>query len=408
MKTITQLIQEIEERKNRGNTLSHFISYMNSINNPHQHVTCIHIAGTNGKGSTLNYIRSILQSAGYKVGTFTSPYLTHHQDRIRIQNQDIPDDILMKYADQYYDSWIKWDLSMFEIDMAIACLWFLEEKVDIAIFETGLGGRLDFTNIIHPLVSVITNIGMDHMHILGDTYEAIAYEKAGIIKTGIDVITAENKLECLRIFQDVAKSKQANCIQISSIENIRRFPHQICFDYELLKDIWISQGAMYQTKNAALAIETCLYLRNQNKLYIEDQHIYEGISSTIWEGRYEIFCKEPLLMIDGAHNKEGIDALVESLEGISDLHILFSVLQDKQFDSMLQSLKQVSNHIMVTNFMNYRSLDMKQVADEQVVYVNNMEETIMRVWKNKKPLVITGSLYFISEVRSFLKSKDWS
>lgn len=408
MRTITQLIQEIEERKNRGNTLSHFISYMNSIGSPHQYLTCIHIAGTNGKGSTLNYIRSILQNAGYKVGTFTSPYLVHHQDRIRIQNQDISDEILMKYANEYYDSWINWDLSMFEIDMAIACLWFLEEKVDIAIFETGLGGRLDFTNIIHPLVSVITNIGMDHMHILGNTYEAIAYEKAGIMKEEIDVITAEDKKECLRIFQEVAKGKQANCIHISSIENIKRFPHQICFDYGLLKDIRISQGAMYQTKNAALAIETCLYLRNQQKLQIEDQHIYEGISSTIWEGRYEIFCKKPLLMIDGAHNKEGIDALVESLEGISDLHILFSVLEDKQFNQMLDRLKQVSNHIMVTNFMNHRSLDMKQVTDEQVVYIDNIEETIMRMWKNKKPLVVTGSLYFISEVRAFLKSKDWS
>lgn len=408
MKTITQLIQEIEERKNRGNTLSHFISYMNDIGNPHQKLTCIHIAGTNGKGSTLNYIRSILQCAGYKVGTFTSPYLIHHQDRIRIQNIDIPDDVLMKYANQYYESWMKWDLSMFEIDMAIACLWFLEEDVDIAVFETGLGGRLDYTNIITPCVSVITNIGMDHMHILGNTYEAIAFEKAGIIKQGIDVITAEEKKECLCVFKEIAKSKQANCLQIAPIKNIKRSSYQIYFDYKGLHEIYLSQGAIYQTKNAALAIETCLYLHKKNKLNIKEQHIYEGIASTIWNGRYEVFSKEPLLMIDGAHNKEGIEALVESLKGISNLHILFSVLEDKQFDSMLQTLKTVSQHIMVTNFDNQRSLNMKQVVDETIVYVDNMEETIMKLWENKKPLVITGSLYFISEVRAFLKSKEWS
>lgn len=408
MKTIDEIIQEIEQRKNRGNSLSHFISYMESIHNPHTYLKSIHIAGTNGKGSTLNYIRSILQCAGYKVGTFTSPYLIHHQDRIRIQNQDIPDDVFMKYVHTYYDSWMTWDLSMFEIDMAIACLWFQEEQVDIAIFETGLGGRLDFTNIIHPLVSVITNIGMDHMQILGNTYQEIAYEKAGIIKESIDVITAEDKLECLQVFEEVAKKKGSNCILIDTMIHKRKSLYQMMFDYKTLKNITIPQGAIYQTKNAALAIETCMYLRNQKNLCIENQHIYEGIASTIWKGRYEVFCKEPFLMIDGAHNKEGIQALVDSLKGIENLHIIFSVLVDKQFHEMLEVLKQVSKHIIVTNFNHERSLDMMQVVDEHVVYVEDVKETIMDIREKGYPLVITGSLYFISEVREFLAHKDWS
>ena len=153
------LIEEIEHRKNRGNTLEHFKNYMESIGNPHKDIKAIHIAGTNGKGSTTNYIRSILQSAGYKTGSFTSPYIITHRDRIRINDIYISEEKFVEIAQQYYDGWMKWDLSMFEIDMAIACIWFKEQQVDVAVFETGLGGRLDFTNILTPMVSVITNIG---------------------------------------------------------------------------------------------------------------------------------------------------------------------------------------------------------------------------------------------------------
>ena len=157
------VIRIIEQRKNRGYGLEHFKQYMASLGNPQNQLKSIHIAGTNGKGSTTNDIRSILQTAGYKVGSFTSPYMITHLDRIRINDQDIREDAFVDIANRYYDSWMEWDLSMFEIDMCIAVIYYLEEAVDFCVFETGLGGRLDATNILIPLVSVITNIGMDHM-----------------------------------------------------------------------------------------------------------------------------------------------------------------------------------------------------------------------------------------------------
>ena len=160
------VIAIIEQRKNRGYGLDHFKQYMVSLGNPQNRLRSIHI-------------RSILQAAGYKVGSFTSPFMITHLDRIRINNQDIREEAFLGITNRYYDSWMEWDLSMFEIDMCIAVFYYLEEQVDYCVFETGLGGRKDATNILQPLVSVITNIGMDHMEFLGDTLEKIAKEKAG-------------------------------------------------------------------------------------------------------------------------------------------------------------------------------------------------------------------------------------
>lgn len=406
MKTLQAYIDEIEERKNRGHGLSHFLSYMKTLKNPHCQIDCIHVAGTNGKGSTVNYLRSILQEAGYKVGTFTSPYLIHHQDRIRINDEDISDEVFLQIIQQHYDDWVTWDLSMFEIDMVIACLWFLQEKVDIAIFETGLGGRLDATNIVTPIVSVITNIGMDHMQLLGDTYQKIAYEKAGIIKKGIDVITAETKEDCLAVFHEVAKSHDTHCLTLSTIRNIEKGNYQVHFDYRDFSSICISQGALYQCDNAVLAIETCLYIHKHTHFTISKQAIYDGISSTIWKGRFELLSTEPLMILDGAHNPEGIQALVDSLAGIENLHILFSVLEDKKFDEMLTILQTVSTHIYVYNTNNARALDMRIWKDkEAITYVESFESVIQQAFLQKKPLVITGSLYFVSEVRAYWQRK---
>ena len=182
------VIAIIEQRKNRGYGLDHFKQYMASLGNPQNRLRSIHVAGTNGKGSTTNDIRSILQAAGYKVGSFTSPFMITHLDRIRINDQDIREDAFLEITNRFYDSWMEWDLSMFEIDMCIAVFYYLEEQADFCVFETGLGGRKDATNILQPLVSVITNIGMDHMEFLGDTLEKIAGEKAGIVKEDIDLL----------------------------------------------------------------------------------------------------------------------------------------------------------------------------------------------------------------------------
>ena len=403
------VIAIIEQRKNRGYGLDHFKQYMASLGNPQNRLRSIHIAGTNGKGSTTNDIRSILQAAGYKVGGFTSPFMITHLDRIRINNQDIREEAFLGITNRYYDSWMEWDLSMFEIDMCIAVFYYLEEQVDFCVFETGLGGRKDATNILQPLVSVITNIGMDHMEFLGDTLEKIAKEKAGIVKEGIDLITAEDKECCLQVFQKHTASAHAQCIKIGEISNIQETADGLSFDYGNVKDVALFGKARYQSRNAALAIEVCLYLQRQGHLRLTEAQLRAGLHQAVWIGRFETISKEPLIILDGAHNADGIHALCETLKQMEDVQVLFSVLKDKNFEAMLQELETVCGEILVVPFYNERALDVRLLEGRKHIHLmESYERAIPHALQKVKPLVITGSLYFISDVRKYLIEKGYA
>lgn len=403
------VIAIIEQRKNRGYGLDHFKAYMASLGNPQDRLRSIHIAGTNGKGSTTNDIRSILQAAGYKVGSFTSPFMITHLDRIRINDQDIREDAFLAITNRFYDSWMEWDLSMFEIDMCIAVFYYLEEQVDFCVFETGLGGRKDATNILQPLVSVITNIGMDHMEFLGDTLEKIAGEKAGIVKEGIDLITAEEKECCLQVFQRRTTSAHAQCIQIKKISNIRKTADGLSFDYGNLKDVALYGKARYQCRNAALAIEVCFYLQRQGHIRFTEAQLRTGLHQAVWIGRFEAISKEPLIILDGAHNADGIHALCETLKQMEDVQVLFSVLKDKNFEAMLQELETVCGEILVVPFYNERALDVKLLEGRKHIrLMESYEQGIAYALQRAKPLVITGSLYFISDVRKYLIKEGYA
>ena len=403
------VIAIIEQRKNRGYGLDHFKQYMASLGNPQNRLRSIHIAGTNGKGSTTNDIRSILQAAGYKVGSFTSPFMITHLDRIRINNQDIREEAFLGITNRYYDSWMEWDLSMFEIDMCIAVFYYLEEQVDFCVFETGLGGRKDATNILQPLVSVITNIGMDHMEFLGDTLEKIAKEKAGIVKEGIGLITAEDKECCLQVFQKHTASAHAQCIKIGEISNIQETADGLSFDYGNVKDVALFGKARYQCRNAALAIEVCLYLQRQGHLRLTEAQLRAGLHQAVWIGRFETISKEPLIILDGAHNADGIHALCETLKQMEDVQVLFSVLKDKNFEAMLQELETVCGEILVVPFYNERALDVRLLEGRKHIHLmESYERAIPHALQKVKPLVITGSLYFISDVRKYLIEKGYA
>ena len=403
------VIAIIEQRKNRGYGLDHFKQYMASLGNPQNRLRSIHIAGTNGKGSTTNDIRSILQAAGYKVGSFTSPFMITHLDRIRINNQDIREEAFLGITNRYYDSWMEWDLSMFEIDMCIAVFYYLEEQVDFCVFETGLGGRKDATNILQPLVSVITNIGMDHMEFLGDTLEKIAKEKAGIVKEGIDLITAEDKECCLQVFQKHTASVHAQCIKAGEISNIQETADGLSFDYGNLKDVALYGKARYQCRNAALAIEVCLYLQRQGHIRLTEVQLRTGLHQTVWIGRFETISKELLIILDGAHNADGIHALCETLKQMEDVQVLFSVLKDKNFEAMLQELETVCGEILVVPFYNERALDVRLLEGRKHIHLmESYERAIPHALQKVKPLVITGSLYFISDVRKYLIEKGYA
>lgn len=396
-------IQAIESRRQNHNNLDKLKMIMNVLDNPQDCIKSIHIAGTNGKGSTTDFIRSILQSAGYKVGTFTSPYLISHHDRIRINNINIDDKRLLEYINQTKIYWETYDLNMFDIDMMIASLYFRDEHVDFAIFEVGMGGRLDATNVLNqPLISVITNIGKDHMQFLGDTVEKIANEKAGIIKENVDCVTASDLPSCIDVFRNVCESKHSNLICIDSINNINK-ENGIFFEYK--KNTYhLKSNASYQCKNASLAIEVIYQLNKKKVINVSNEILTNGIYNTEWAGRFEIMRKDPLIIIDGAHNEHGIHALVDSLKGYENIKIIFSCLADKNGKEMLSKLMEISSDITICDFDFYRADSSKRLAEGfDVKTEKDYQKAINEALNHKGTLVISGSLYFVSIVRKYLK-----
>jgi len=400
------VIEYITTRTRKEYGLSEYKEYMESLNNPQLLLKCIHVAGTNGKGSTTNYLRSIIQNAGYKVGTFTSPHLESHHDRIRINDVSISDEKLVEYANNYVDDWNKFKLSMFEIDMFMSVIYFLEEKVDFVIYEVGLGGTRDATNIIKPLLSVITTIGFDHMQYLGDTLDKIAMEKAGIIKDNIPLVTAEKKEECTKVFEEVCLAKGSRIVFTGDVTNIIT-GDILTFDYKDYRELKLSTTARYQISNAVTAIEVIHCLIDQG-VTVSTKNIYDGLFDGKWKGRYEKISSSPLIYIDGAHNEHGVKALVEIIKDVEkDITIVFAALKDKETDKMLKMLLEVANEVVVTEFDFYRTKKAHDLA-------SNLPVKVIEDWKaainyaieqNKGMVLITGSLYFISDVRMYFKEK---
>lgn len=404
-KTYQEVYDFIAAQKQRVYSLDNFRRYMNDLNNPQYQLKCIHVGGTNGKGSTTNYIKEVLKVAGYKVGTFTSPPLYSRLDIIRINDVFIDEKRMIAYANKYMDTWLTYQLSMFEIEAFIAIRYFIDEKVDYAIFEVGLGGRLDATNIIKPLVAINTNIGKDHMEYLGNTYQSIAREKAGIIKDEIDFITGETKKECLDVFQEICHEHHATMYQVQDIKHIKQ-EKTIFYQYRDM-DITLDASAFYQVQNSALALETLLYLRDKQYISCNDQQIKQGLFQAKWAGRFETVWKDPLIIIDGAHNKEGMEAFYQSAKNYSNIKIIFSAFKDKDSHSMIEYLLRLTDDITICEFEHVRSQKAKILAEDFPVKIQvDYQKAIDEVFLHQGVVFITGSLYFISLVRSYIKKKE--
>lgn len=402
-----EVIQAIEAKKRNGIKLRNFKAFMASIQNPQYQLKCIHVGGTNGKGSTTNALRSILECAGYTVGTFTSPYLETHHDRIRINDAFIEDAAIVAYANAYYDKWVAYDLSMFEIDMFIAVQYFVDHAVDIAVFEVGLGGEQDATNIIDPMVSLITNIGKDHMEYLGHTYTSIATAKAGIIKANRALITGEERKVCLQVFRHKCQKVNASMFRVKGIKDVY-VDDELHFTYRgfLMKQKTL---AAYQAKNSALAMEAIFYLREHHMVAVSDEAIRAGIYEATWKGRFEVIHHNPLVIIDGAHNEEGIAALVDSCRNYAKIKILFSALGDKPYDKMLDLLLTLSDDITVCEFAFYRATTAEKIAGDHAVKIaKDYKQVIDAALMGDTPLLVCGSLYFIAEVRNYMLKKGAS
>lgn len=403
--TYDQVHEFIASQKDRVYALDNFKRFMNDLCDPQKLLKTIHIGGTNGKGSTTNYIRSVLQKEGYKVATFTSPVLVTRLEIMRINNQHIQEDEIIQYANRYMSLWLEYELSMFEIEVFIAIMFFIKHRVDFAIFEVGLGGELDATNIVSPIVAVNTNIGLDHTEYLGNTYEEIAQTKGGIIKDYIPFISGEKKQSCIEVFQNICQQHHSPFIQVQSIENVQDTNKKVTFDYRGYHVI-LNTSAKYQSENSALAIEVLLYLKENGYIQFNHQTLVEGLKEAIWEGRFEIVGENPLMIIDGAHNKEGMEAFYQSAKKYQKIKIIFSALRDKDTHSMLELLLKLTDDVTVCEFDFYRAKSAVHLAESFPVKIEkDWKKAIDESFSHEGVVFITGSLYFISQVRPYILEK---
>ena len=315
--------------------LNNTIQLLQMLDNPHRNFKSIHVAGTNGKGSTSHMLASVFQEAGYKTGLYTSPHLVDFRERIRINGEMIPEENVVQFIDIYKEKFEAMELSFFEMTVGMAFDYFSKQQVDIAIIEVGMGGRLDSTNLITPELSIITNIDFDHMKFLGDTRAKIAYEKAGIIKPGIPVVIGETHPETQQVFIDKAQECHSPIYFADQIFDCDKI--HIESNTEQQFDVW-KQSELYME-----ALEIPLMGNYQQKNLSEDDirsGIAKVVNNTHLMGRWQILGKEPLIIADTGHNVAGITEVVQQLAEMNyeRLHFVLGMVNDKDIDSVLQLL----------------------------------------------------------------------
>ncbi len=393
---IEEAIQYVESKRNKR-SINDFRKTLNECHIHMKQKNMIHIAGTNGKGSTVNYLRSILNAHGYKVGTFTSPYLICHNDRIRIDDVPISDEDFLKYINRYYSVIEDDGLSMFEIDVMIMLAHFQSLDLDYRIIETGIGGLHDKTNVIDPIVSAITNIGMDHQEQLGDSIYDIINEKMGIIKPNQMFVTSETKGTILARLQEQC-DVQGAIMHVVPEYQVSRYPFH--FRYRDMAFTLENQG-IYQVTNARLALTIASKL-----IHLDSEMTTSAIENASWKGRYEtLVYKNKHIDIDGAHNVPGIKALIQTLKVKKEhnVAIIFSSLREKDMDEMLQLLLNEGYIVYLTTFNDERAIDLsKYHSHGNLIIVDHFSEALKTAYIKKYHIVITGSLHFISKVRKYL------
>jgi dihydrofolate synthase / folylpolyglutamate synthase len=394
---------------------------MNKLGNPERNLKVIHVGGTNGKGSTVTYIRSILNETGKQVGTFTSPYIEEFNERISVNGKPISDEEIVqlvrviKPLAEELEATNLGSLTEFEIITCMAIYYFgALNPVDMTIFEVGLGGRLDSTNILSPMLTVITNIGWDHMNILGNTISEIAAEKAGIMKERVPLITAAAQEDALEVFYEKAKQLNVTILEKSKDFEVSKeaaLPEgeQFTFLHRhiLYEDLTISMLGAHQIENASLAVMAAVCLN------VSEKDIRNGLKKAFWPGRMEVLHKNPLVLVDGAHNPDGVRAMRKAVQ----LHyparkkqIVFAALRDKDLTDMFKELKQLEGKYYFTEFDFERASSAEQLLEksgfknaEAVKDYKSLIKDLLKDLKEDEMLIISGSLYFISEVKHYMK-----
>ena len=397
--------------------------------NPHLKLKVIHIGGTNGKGSTIAFLKNMLEKMGLRVGVFSSPYLIHYTDQIAINGESIPEARLESLMADYR-SLLEGEhvqalqgTTEFEIITAIAYDYFASEQVDVAIMEVGMGGLLDSTNVCQPILTGITTIGLDHVALLGDSLEAIAEQKAGIIKQGVPLVTGHIVPEALSVIDQIVKAKQASRLaygedyQVSHHESVETGE---IFDYSSS----VRQGrfqtgllGLHQIENAGMAIALLdTFCQEDGRELASNDLLAQALEETSWPGRLEIVSRDPLLILDGAHNPHAIKALLATLqERFADYRkeILFTCIKTKALEDMLDLLETLSNtKITLTHFEDSRATDekvLKEMADSRNLNYQSWQEFLDKKLseneEKKTVRIITGSLYFLAQVRAYLMER---
>ena len=395
---IEEAICWLIKRRNNNYSFEHFKEVCHMLGDPQDDLYQIHVAGTDGKGSTVSYLSALLRSQGYKVGTFTSPHYLTHLDRIRIDDMPIPEDTFLSILNEDLSFYLENDLSMFEIDYLIMCRYFKETQVDIAVIEVGLGGRLDSTNVVNDTkLSIITTIGYDHMDRLGNTLEEICREKCGIIKDDSKVLIGHLTPGCRQIVEEQAMEHRSVFYVLDDYEALgdRRFRFHG-------KEYRLSSYASYQIHNASLALYALEIISKDLSFTVDEQKAKEALFKAVWHGRFEIVREKPRVIIDGAHNIHGVTALADSFDQFSGSKcIVFSALKRKDFHQMSDLLKRHCDRLVITTFDNSEAISHEDLLqyDYDPSYVHAIDEAI----QNYDNVLICGSLYFLSDVVSNYK-----
>lgn len=398
--------------------------------NPHLKLKVIHVGGTNGKGSTIAFLKNMLEKLGLRVGVFSSPYLIHYTDQISINEESISEARLEALMADY-QSLLEGEAvanlqgtTEFEIITALAYDYFASEQVDVAIMEVGMGGLLDSTNVCQPILTGITTIGLDHVALLGDTLEAIAEQKAGIIKQGMPLVTGRIAPEALAVIDRIAEGKDAPRLAYGTDYQVRHQESVVTgevFDYTSA----VRQGrfqtsllGLYQIENAGMAIALLdTFCQEDGRELASNDFLGQALEETSWPGRLEIVSRDPLMILDGAHNPHAIKALLVTLqERFADYHkeILFTCIKTKALEDMLDLLGAMPDtELTLTHFADSRATDesvLKEAAKSRNLSYQDWHDFLEQNLTDKKEekqtvRIVTGSLYFLSQVRAYLMER---
>jgi dihydrofolate synthase/folylpolyglutamate synthase len=404
-------------KKDNLNTIETLLKY---LSDPQKKLKVVHVAGTNGKGSTVAYISKILMEAGYRVGVYTSPFLQRFTERVKINDQEISEAEVgqlaarIKTAVNDMQAYQEGMPTEFDLITVMAFLYFAECGCDIVVLEVGLGGRLDSTNIIDiPEAAVITTISYDHMEVLGNTLAKIAYEKAGIIKNGCEVVLYPQEPEVEAVMKEVCDDKKAllHAVDLSELKLISYGPSGQSFDLGQYKRLEIHLLGDYQLQNAATAVRTIEVL-NSRGFHIKEDQIRKGLKNTRWAGRLEIIRNNPLLLIDGAHNTQGVsslkDCLIKYFPGKSFTFII-GVLADKEYSEMMDMIEPLAKRFITITPPSPRALPSKELAaflgqyGKEIISFDKVEEALdyCGSFGPEELICAFGSLYYIGIIRDY-------